>query len=77
MLSYVWSVVAQPEGSRAWFSNAEAASTLFFADASGDYEIELRVHDGRVAARPDRVSVHVPDTLALNACLYLPMQFRR
>jgi hypothetical protein len=75
-LIFVWSVVTQPDGSEAWFSDPEGRTTGFFADRAGDYEIELNVHDGQVGGHPDRVTVHVTGQGAEQSCLYLPLLLR-
>jgi uncharacterized protein YndB with AHSA1/START domain len=75
-LIFVWSVVTQPEGSEAWFSDPEGRTTGFFAHRAGDYEIELNVHDGQVGGHPDRVTVHVTGQGAEQSCLYLPLLLR-
>jgi hypothetical protein len=72
-LIYLWSVAAAAPGSRAWLGDAESRTTRFFADGPGDYELELVVHDGRVASQPDRMAVHVVGPAADRMCLYLPL----
>jgi len=76
-LTYLWSVVAAAAGRRAWLSDAEGRTVRFFADGPGDYEVELVVHDGRMASLPDRLAVHVDGPSADQACLYLPLVLRR
>lgn len=76
-LVFVWSVMSQPERSKAWFSDSEAPRTWFFTDRGGDYEVELNVHDGRVGGQADRAAIRVIGTGADHRCLYLPTLMRR
>ena len=75
-LVFLWSIVGQPAGSRAWLSNPEGPTSHFFADRAGDYEFELTVHDGQVASVPDRVAVRVTGVGASRVCAYLPLILR-
>ena len=75
-LVFLWSIVGQPAGSRAWLSNPEGPTSHFFADRAGDYQFELTVHDGQVASVPDRVAVRVTSIGASRVCAYLPLILR-
>ena len=76
LLTYLWSLVTVPPGRQAGLSDPESRTTRFFADGPGNYEIELIVHDGRVASQPDRLAVHVSGPAADRMCLYLPLLLR-
>jgi hypothetical protein len=59
-LTFAWTIVATPPGSRAVLSDRTAAQPLFGgAIATGDYAVELVVQDGKMASTPDTVVVHV------------------
>jgi hypothetical protein len=75
-LTYLWSVVAAAADRHAALSDPETRVTRFFADGPGDYELELVVHDGRLASQPDRLAVHVVGPAADRTCLYLPLTLR-
>jgi hypothetical protein len=75
-LTYLWSVVAAPTGGHAWLTGMESRRAHFFADKSGDYEVELTVYDGQVASLPDRLTVHVTSQSIDQSCLFLPAVFR-
>jgi hypothetical protein len=75
-LVFLWSIVAQPAGSRAWLSDPEGPTTGFFSDQAGEYVIELIVHDGQVASEPDRVVVRGTGASASRVCAYLPLILR-
>ena len=51
-LVFLWSIVGQPGGSRAWLSDPEGRRG-FFSDRPGEYAVELTVHDGQVGSAPD------------------------
>jgi hypothetical protein len=72
-LTHLWTIVAAPPGRQATLSDPESRTTRFFADGPGDYEVELVVHDGRLASQPDRLAVHVSGPAADRMCLYLPL----
>ncbi|OIO92745.1 MAG: hypothetical protein AUK03_09325 [Anaerolineae bacterium CG2_30_64_16] len=75
-LAHLWSIVTQPAGSAAWFSDPEAQTPRFFADRAGAYEVELVVHDGRVSSVPDHTMIHVGALGASHFCTYLPLTLR-
>jgi hypothetical protein len=56
-LTFLWTLVSQPPGSNPHIGSPEGAATEFSADVSGEYVIQLVVHDGSIASLPDRVSV--------------------
>lgn len=58
-LAYYWVIVSQPTGSSPQLTNTETVQATFSANSEGDYEVELIVHDGQVASRPDKVVIHV------------------
>ncbi len=75
-LTYLWSIASAPPESHSRLSSEEGRTAHLFADRPGDYSIELVVHDGQVASRPDRLLVHVTGAPASQTCLYLPAVWR-
>ena len=45
-LTFTWTFIDKPVGSAATFDPAAAASTSFYADLSGNYDVRLTVSDG-------------------------------
>ncbi len=56
-LTYLWSFVSTPEGSRAGIENPTSAQTLFVADTAGEYVVQLLVSDGVLTSTPNVVTV--------------------
>jgi len=56
-LSYDWSLVVRPPGSRAALSDASALAPTFTADVDGAYVVQLIVHDGTVSSSADTVTI--------------------
>ncbi|MGD2105947.1 MAG: hypothetical protein PVJ55_12625 [Anaerolineae bacterium] len=63
-------------GERQGFADLESLFA-FLEEQTGDYEVELTVHDGQVGSVPDRVTVHVTGPGTERSCLYLPLLLRR
>ena len=60
LLTYLWSVQQKPSGSvvtDASFSDRTGATTEFWADIAGDYELSLVVNDGSAWSTPDLILV--------------------
>ncbi|MCZ0932738.1 MAG: right-handed parallel beta-helix repeat-containing protein, partial [Oligoflexia bacterium] len=55
-LSYSWSVVKKPSGSTAGVENSDKPLAFFSPDVLGDYEIELKVSDGKQSSK-DKLQV--------------------
>lgn len=58
-LSFLWTIVTRPAGSRPLLSDPRAATPDFEASAEGTYVLVLVVHDGEVASLPDAVTIEV------------------
>lgn len=56
-LSYAWRFVAQPDGSEPQLFGAASTRPRVRLEQTGDYELELVVHDGEVGSVPDRLVV--------------------
>ncbi|MDF2152779.1 PKD domain-containing protein [Vibrio sp. CAU 1672] len=56
-LSYQWTVVSSPSGSKVTLARADSAFPVFTPDLAGDYEFELIVDDGVNLSAADRVLV--------------------
>jgi len=65
-LTYAWTLVFQPAGSAASFSNSAGATTTLSFDLEGTYEIRLTVNDGSRSAS-DLVTVNVGTNVAAAA----------
>ncbi len=61
-LSYRWSVLSTPIGSRATLTGTNSSSPSFQADASGQYSIQLVVNNGLKDSLPANVTVSAVDT---------------
>jgi hypothetical protein len=59
MLSFRWSFMSRPAGSRATLSNPTFTTPTFRADLVGMYEISLVVNDGKVDSMSDTVIITV------------------
>ena len=57
LLTYSWTLLAQPAGSTATLDDPTSVMPTFVADAPGSYEIELIINDGNVASDPDTVAI--------------------
>ncbi len=57
LLTFSWTLVAQPAGSSATLDDPTAVMPTFVADAPGSYDIELVVNDGTVNSVPDTVTI--------------------
>ena len=58
-LTYRWSIVAAPEGSKATLADAATAMPKLMSDVSGRYIVSLTVNDGQETSVPDYVWVGV------------------
>ncbi|MFO7558386.1 MAG: PKD domain-containing protein [Desulfobacterales bacterium] len=56
-LTYAWAFTSRPSGSTATLSNANAVKPSFTIDVSGDYTVQLIVHDGAAVSAPDTVTI--------------------
>lgn len=56
-LTYTWVFVGRPAGSTAALSSPSAMNPTFTADQTGDYVLDLTVHDGEASSAPDRVQI--------------------
>ncbi len=63
-LSYQWSFVSIPAGSRASLSDSISVNPSFIADVLGEYEIILNVSDGNLQGNSDEIRV-VVDTITI------------
>lgn len=63
-LSYRWEVAGRPSESTAVVVRADSARARFVADALGDFEVTLLVHNGVVRSVPDRVRITVVEAAA-------------
>jgi RHS repeat-associated protein len=71
-LTYAWSLIGRPAGSRAVLAAANSANPTFPADLPGEYVVQLIVNDGQLASTPAKVAITVtntPPTIRLNAPL--------
>lgn len=59
LVSFLWSMVAAPEGSAAVLDDPSAAQPSFAPDMEGTYVLELVVTDGELESEPVEVSVTV------------------
>ena len=57
VLSYQWSLLSQPAGSRASLMNPTAQISQFVTDQVGVYIAQLIADDGRLASEPDTITV--------------------
>jgi 6-phosphogluconolactonase len=58
-LTYLWSFLSIPTGSRASLSDPNAPQPTFVADLPGAYDVQLIVNDGSAASAPDSVTITV------------------
>jgi hypothetical protein len=58
-LAYSWSVVAQPQGTNPTLTGDDTEQPHFSVSMTGDYAVQLIVHDGEVESLPDTVNVQV------------------
>lgn len=58
-LSFLWTFVQKPAGSRVAFSNGSAVAPTFVVDLEGEYVAQLIVGDGLLESLPDTVKVVV------------------
>ena len=56
-VTYRWSMVSKPTGSRAVIYNATTVKPSFIADIAGSYVIELIVNDGKLDSAPASVTI--------------------
>ena len=56
-LTYRWTMLSRPAGSKAMLKNGSSVSKTFSADRAGRYEIQLIVNDGTVDSATDLVVV--------------------
>ncbi len=57
ILTFQWTIIQQPSGSSATLSNPTAVMPTFFANAAGEYRVQLIVNDGTVDSAPDDVVI--------------------
>ena len=57
-LSYKWTIVGQPAGSKAVLSNPSFPKPSFTPDINGTYVVQLTVNDGHLESEPVRVAIH-------------------
>lgn len=57
LITYQWSIQSKPDNSEAVLKNAQTVLPEFTADEHGTYIIELVVHDGKTASRPNQVTI--------------------
>ncbi|MFK8031220.1 MAG: thrombospondin type 3 repeat-containing protein [Gammaproteobacteria bacterium] len=60
-LSYSWSLVEAPAGSRSRLNATRSAAPHFLPDVAGEYVIELVVSDGRLSSEPALVRLHTEE----------------
>ena len=68
-LTYLWSFLSVPAGSRAVFDDETSPTPTFIADMAGDYVIQLIVNDGIEDSQPDIVVITSEDSSG-NVVLY-------
>jgi PKD repeat protein len=56
-LTYSWTLVSKPPGSKAKLSDPTAQKPTFVADVAGSYSAELVVNNGVVSSEPDTVAI--------------------
>jgi hypothetical protein len=56
-LTYLWTLLTQPSGSKARLTQNKSVNPTFTADQLGVYEVQLIVRDGVVDSAPDTVVV--------------------
>jgi hypothetical protein len=56
-LTFAWTMVSQPNGSRATLDDPTSAVPAFTADAAGAYNLQLVVSDGRSVSSADAVRI--------------------
>ena len=56
-LTYAWTFVQRPAGSRAVLRNPTTVHPTFQVDAPGTYRVQLIVNDGQVQSAPDEVAI--------------------
>ncbi|MFB3065671.1 MAG: PKD domain-containing protein, partial [Planctomycetota bacterium] len=61
-VAYEWRVVDGPPGHDAALRGADGETAVFVPDRPGRYQVELKVHDGKLWSMPVRVAVEVPRT---------------
>jgi hypothetical protein len=61
-VTYAWSFVSLPAGSRSAIVNPTSPTPVFRADRSGLYVVQLVVSDGELSSEPDTVSVSTTNT---------------
>ncbi len=69
-LTYAWSLIGTPSGSRSALAAAHSARPAFTPDLPGEYRLQLIVHDGELASAPATVAItatHTPPTIRLSA----------
>ncbi len=58
-LTYLWSILTQPQGSSAFLSDALMITARLVTDLDGLYVVQLIVNDGLIDSDPDTVSISV------------------
>ena len=56
-LTYQWSFISIPDGSKATLSSATTIQPSLMVDVSGTYIVQLVVYDGKANSAPDTVSI--------------------
>lgn len=67
VLSYQWSLIAQPENSTASLTGAETVNPSFVPDQAGIYVAQLIVNDGAVESGPDTAKVTIKASADVNS----------
>lgn len=62
-LTYRWAILTAPSGSGARLDSTASDTPCFTPDVTGDYVIQLIVHDGVQESNPDTVTVRVSNDL--------------
>jgi K319L-like, PKD domain len=66
-LAHLWTLVSQPEGSRAALSDARSVQPVFTPDQVGTYQFQLEVHDGQVSSSGTAVQAVSPAALTTSS----------
>ncbi|WP_342348104.1 PKD domain-containing protein [uncultured Nitrospira sp.] len=61
-LSFNWSFVSIPNGSRATLSNPTSSMSDFLVDLAGTYQVQLIVNDGQEVSTPDMVLINTQNS---------------
>jgi len=64
--SYRWNLVSRPENSMAMLNNTKVERPTLIADVTGDYVIELTVHNDSAKSSPTSVTITVSNDITLH-----------